>query len=149
MSTRMQNNESWCRKQLLQPPYSWTSCRCSGEVLRRQPREQECHTEGTFTVSVIPFLSLWVTSVKPSLGLQWVFYPAPHFATFCSQFSTTASFVCSACRGGSSPEAEGFCGIWGLAPGLDQSALQWFLLFGVCVFPEKLLVCRLPPVLFF
>lgn len=34
-----------------------------------------------------------------------------------------------------------------LLRGLDQSALQWFLLFGVCVFPEKPLVCRLPPVL--
>lgn len=30
----------------------------------------------------------------------------------------------------------------------QQSALKWFLLFGVCVFPEKLLVCRLPPALF-
>lgn len=64
-----------------------------------------------------------------------------------SQF-ITPSVARSACSGGSRLEAEGLRGMQGPAPGLDQSALQWFLLFGVCVFPEKLLLCCLPPILF-
>lgn len=70
---------------------------------------------------------------------------------FCLTFFCSCPLAASfahwvSCRG-SRPEAEGYRGMWGPALGLDQSALQWFLLFGVCVFPEKSQVNRLPPVL--
>lgn len=112
------------------------------DAVMRSWEEQECPTEGTPPnppIWIIPFISLWVTSGKSSLFLfmQWVvillLISLPLFSFV---------FVTPSLR------AEGFWGMQGPAPGLDQSALQWFLLFGVCVFPEKLLVCCLPLVLF-
>lgn len=75
------------------------------------------------------------------LYMHQVFYPTPHVSTF---FSPSVP-LSAALRGvrGSRLEAEGFCGMRGPAPGLDQSALQWVLLFGVCVFPRE--ASGLPP----
>lgn len=75
------------------------------------------------------------------LYMHQVFYPTPHVSTF---FSPSVP-LSAALRGvrGSRLEAEGFCGMRGPAPGLDQSALQRVLLFGVCVFPRE--ASGLPP----
>lgn len=96
-----------------------------------------------FTVLVIPFISLSHSKIITMSSSAMSLLSHSSFYYLLSQ-SISPSLASSACRGGSRLEAEGFCGM----PGLDQSALQWFPLFGVCVFPEKLLVCRPPPVFF-
>ena len=101
---------------------------------------------GTSTVLVIIFISLCVTPVKSSVNLLFspINYCFLHFLTFF--LSLPSLHLARSLRSRDSGlESEGYCGMQGPAQGLDQSALQWFLLFGVCVFPEKLLVCRLPP----
>lgn len=122
--------------------WSWSGCWL---VLRRQFNEQECCTKETTEVLVI-HISLCHISEIISLCIE-ALIPLIVFLPF-SQFTISSSVGRCVSSRGSRLEAEGFCGMQGPAPGLDQSALQWFLPFGVCVFPEKLLVCRLHPVLF-
>lgn len=112
-------------------------------ILQMQRRGPEKTTQRTGksrrgTSTVIPFTSLWGTSVEAALplSLQWLLCPA--------QLAITPSIALCVCCTGSRLEANSLCGMQGPALGLDQSALQWFLLFRVCVFPEKLLVSRLP-----
>lgn len=136
----MQNNESWSRKLLLPPTNSWTSCRCTVKVLSQIARMSYClsHPIHISLSHICKILSLSTLSLLSRSSF-------PHLS---SQLSIIPSLALSVWRRDSRLQAQGFCGMQGPALGHDKSALQWFLLFGVCVFPEKPLVCRLPLVLF-
>lgn len=142
---QMQSNESWSRKQLL-PAHLWTSCLERTRSWEDDSKRRNVTSRDLLSLSH-PF-HIVVTSIKSSslhLFLQLIF---PFVFTF---FLRWPCLPLSAAQ--RAAEAVGLrrrvhWGMQGPAPGLDQSALQWFLLFRVCVFPEKLLVCRLLPVLF-
>ena len=117
-----------------------TACKLMNilQMLRQGPEKT---TQGTgmshwvtSAVWLILFISLWVTSVKSSPGLFILLLCLPSVPRLPAQRVVEAA--------GLRRRVSEECRV------SNQSALQWFLLFGVCVFPEKLLVCRLPPVLF-
>lgn len=103
-----------------------TACRLVN-ILQMHKRGPEKTTQRTgkshwvtSTDLVIPFISLWVTSAKSSVSFpEMCLLSRSSFPHLFPHSSTTPSFACSACGGGSGFEAEGFWGMQGLALGLE------------------------------